>query len=172
MANSFSSLKDIMSSSENVFSHDGAQQLTSSKRVYMLWYKVNGNFERKHTCGLFLKEPSGKEQYPTLIVYIDKNVVMQDFRTNKGIYLIRLKAQGLILRDIQFVLTKNPRPKYKKEEETKKKEEKMPLPDLSEQEMAYIKDLTKDLDEDMKKTVVKPIISVFKRQKQIHAKDL
>ena len=132
----------------------------------MLWYKVNGNFERKHTTGLYLKDPIGKEQYPTLIVYIDKNVVLQDFRTNKNIYLIRLKSQNLVLRDIEFKLSKSKNKAFKQKVENKEKKIKKPLPELSSQEIKQIEELTKDLDEQIKPTVVKSMISMFKRQKQ------
>ena len=165
MSKSYTNIKDLLSSPDAIFSANGKDQMNSAKRVYMLWYKVNGNFERKHTTGLYLKEPVGKEQYPTLIVYIDKNIVMQDFRTNKQIYLIRLKAEGLILRDIEFLLSKPGHKSRKPVEIEPMKKKKKKLPELTEEEMAQIESLTADLSEETKQIVTKPMISAFRRRK-------
>lgn len=47
MTKSYTNIKDLLSSPDAIFSSNGKDKMNSAKRVYMLWYKVNGNFERK-----------------------------------------------------------------------------------------------------------------------------
>ncbi len=164
MAPTYKSL-DSLVHHEGIFSPDGEGKLSVTKKTYMLWFAVNGDIEAKHTTGLYLAEPTGYDKYPTLIVYVDKPTFVQEFRTMKHIYLTRLEVKGLILKDIQFVLSKDeytPRKRIKKQLD--KREEK-PLPELSEEEKELVQWQTKDLPESIRETVSKAMSLSMRRQK-------
>ncbi len=163
MARTFKSLNSLVHQ-DGLFSEDGRGTLSRTKKVYMLWFAVNGDIEAKHTTGLYLAEPKGYDKYPTLIVYVDKPTFVQEFRTMKHIYLTRLETKGLILKDIQFSLSKDdyiPRSRCKKKE---KIVAERPLPELSEEEVKQIQNQTKDLPENIRETVSKAMSLSMRRQ--------
>lgn len=82
------------------------KKLTLQQKANRAWFSANGKFEQKHTCGVFLKQLDDLRKAPVLYVYLDNNAIMQDFTTNKDIYLIRLHHAGFELSDIQFKLSK------------------------------------------------------------------
>ena len=69
------------------------------------WHAANGEFEHRHTVGVFLKEDE-KGNPPTLFVYLDSNGIIQDFSANKDIYIARLANQEFYVSDIRFLLSK------------------------------------------------------------------
>ena len=164
------SLGSLVARPDALFSKKGRSMLTGIKRVTMLWHATNGDFERKHTCGLFLRDPQGKEKYPTLVVYIDSNVLLQDFRTNKHIYLSRLASQDLLLHDIQFLLSKEDRRGRQKKEKLEEKTKKQ-LPELTNLEMAEIQDEVSRVDEGMREKVLETMILSYRRQKSLNTED-
>ena len=164
MARTFKSL-DSLVNNEGIFSDDGKGKLSTNKKTYMLWFAVNGDIEAKHTTGLYLADPTGYDKYPTLIVYVDKPTFVQEFRTMKHIYMTRLEVKGLILKDIQFVLSKEDyAPRKRAEKESKKIEEK-PLPELNDEEKELIEWQTKDLPDNIRETVSKAMSLSMRRQK-------
>ncbi len=166
MAKTFKSLENLVND-EGIFSADGKGKLALNKRIYKLWFSVNGDIEAHHTCGLYLAEPTGYDKYPTLIVYVDKSTFVQEFRIQKHIYLTRLEVKGLILKDIQFVLTKEDYVSRRKKAEKIKKKELPPLPDLNEEEKELISWQTKDLPENIRETVSKAMNLSMRRQKLV-----
>lgn len=82
------------------------KKLSLQQKANRAWYSANGAFEHRHTCGVFLKQDDNQQKPPVLYVYLDNNAIMQDFTTNKDIYLIRLHHAGFELSDIQFRLSK------------------------------------------------------------------
>ena len=72
------------------------------------WYAVNGDIERAHTTGVFVREPSGRQTLPTLIVYVDSRARATDFTANREIYLGRLERVGWHFEEVQFRESKRP----------------------------------------------------------------
>ncbi len=163
MAPKFKSIDNLLHS-EGIFSPDGKGKLSKTKKIYKQWYSVNGDVEQKHTTGLYLAEPSGYDKYPTLIVYVDKPLFVQEFRTMKHIYLTRLEIDGLKLKDIQFTLSKDEYVKPK-EYEGLKKAEVPELPELNSEEIELIEWQTKDMPENLKDTVSKAMSLSMRKQK-------
>ncbi len=164
MARTFKSLENLVHQ-EGIFSEDGKGKLSLNKKIYMLWFAVNGDIEAKHTTGLYLAEPTGYDKYPTLIVYVDKPTFVQEFRTMKHIYLTRLEVKGLILKDIQFVLSKDEYLIRKRDRKEVKQVENKPLPELSDEEKELIEWQTKDLPDKIRETVSKAMSLSMRRQK-------
>ena len=79
--------------------HDAARSTWSAGRA---WYAVNGDIERVHTTGVFVREPSGRQALPTLIVYVDSRARATDFTANREVYLARLEHVGWHFGEIQF----------------------------------------------------------------------
>ena len=70
-----------------------------TRRVQRVWLTVNGDIEREHTMGIYLREGKAGE---TLIVYVDSQALVQDFTVNRHLYLGRMAMAGVELADIQF----------------------------------------------------------------------
>ncbi len=66
------------------------------------WYAVNGDIERAHTTGVFVREPSGRQVLPTLVVYVDSRSRVTDFTANREIYQARLERVGCRFEEVQF----------------------------------------------------------------------
>lgn len=97
---------DIAHLLKGVMGEGVSHGLSNTQRATKCWYEANGKKEERHTCGVWLKEPTGGETLPTLVVYIDSNVIMQDFVTNHEIYKLRLERVGLHVKEVQFRLSK------------------------------------------------------------------
>ncbi len=164
MAKTYKTLNSIVSN-EGIFSNDGVSKLSVTKRTHMLWYAVNGDVEAKHTTGLYLADPTGYDKYPTLIVYVDKPTFVQEFRTMKHIYMTRLEIKGLILKDIQFVLSKDDYKPRKKADKLVKTPKKLVLPELTEEEESLIASQTQNLPESIKESVSKAMSLSIRREK-------
>lgn len=86
-----------------------ARGMGATQRASRAWWQANGDFEHRHTCGVFLKDLSELDRAPELYVYIDSSAVLQDFATNREIYLTRLENAGFVVSDVRFRLSKFPR---------------------------------------------------------------
>lgn len=83
-------------------------KVTSSHVAARAWYAVNGDIERGHTAGLFVRVPKRPGALPVLIVYVDSKARATDFSANREIYLARLSRMGLEFEEIEFRLSKRP----------------------------------------------------------------
>ena len=84
-------------------------ELGSMARAGRAWFAVNGDIERAHTCGVYVREPSGRQQLPTLVVYVDSRARVTDFTANREIYRVRLENAGLSFAEIVFRESKRQR---------------------------------------------------------------
>jgi hypothetical protein len=94
------SLGDLLTDISRSFDHE---QADASRKATRIWLEVNGDIERKHTMATFLSEDGGKK---TLVVYIDSSALIQNFSTNRLLYLGRLANGGLEVDDIRFKLSR------------------------------------------------------------------
>jgi hypothetical protein len=77
------------------------------QRAWQVWNHVNGDKERLHTTGVTLSTSHADTRAPRLIVYVDSNVLLSDFRTNTDLYLGRLANQHFMVSGIDFRLSRN-----------------------------------------------------------------
>lgn len=139
-----------------------------------VWYAANGDFEHRHTVGVFLKEdPKGNP--PTLVVYTDTNAIIQDFSANKEIYIARLANQDFFVSDIRFRLSKY----RKKRADATRRSENLPkgfgpdyIPEdltegieLTEEELEDIAQSVEKLPEPLRETVFRARVSSTKANK-------
>ncbi len=73
------------------------------------WYEANGDIERAHTTGTFVRDPRRGEAGPVLVVYVDSKARVTDFSANSEVYLARLANAGCPFCKVEFRLSRYPR---------------------------------------------------------------
>ena len=91
---------DVFSSLIGSLDRGGAVRSTWS--AGRAWYAVNGDIERAHTTGVFVRDPVGRQTLPTLVVYVDSRARVTDFTANREVYLARLENAGLRFAEVVF----------------------------------------------------------------------
>ncbi|OFK22257.1 hypothetical protein HMPREF2826_02305 [Olsenella sp. HMSC062G07] len=86
------------------------RSLSANQRAAVAWRDANGDVERMHTCGVYLRKPPNAALPPVMGVYVDSHARLMDWNTNREIYLARLAAAGLELSGLEFRLARNHRP--------------------------------------------------------------
>ena len=97
---------DVFSSVIGTLDEGGRARSTWS--VGRAWYAVNGDIERAHTTGVFVREPAGRQSLPTLVVYVDSRSRATDFNANREVYQARLERVGLRFEEIAFLPSNRP----------------------------------------------------------------
>lgn len=99
--------RDVASLLTQVLGSDVYVRARQLKRAAQAWHEANGDQERSHTKAVFLAPPRGSATTPRLVVYVDSNVLLADFRTNADLYLGRLSNWGFSISGIDFRLSRN-----------------------------------------------------------------
>ena len=102
---------------------DGAG--SGTRRALRAWLSANGDRERDHTIGVYLRED---ERGDTLIVYVDSSSALQDFTVKRHLYVGRLEAAGLPVADVSFKLSRYRR--RRRDDAPADRDEGTPLPEL------------------------------------------
>lgn len=82
---------------------------SAASRATRAWYAANGDIERAHTTGTFVREPRRGETGPVLVVYVDSKARATDFAANSEVYLARLANAGAPFSKVEFRLSRYPR---------------------------------------------------------------
>ena len=82
------------------------ERADASWRVTRAWHAVNGDIERAHTTGTFVRDPRRGESGPVLVVYVDSRSRATDFSANSEVYLARLANAGLAFSKVEFRMSK------------------------------------------------------------------
>lgn len=82
------------------------QGLSKNQLAARAWYSCNGDLERRHTTGVYLRAGRGAAAAPVLGVYVDSHACLSDFSMRQDIYLVRLAAAGLQVSGIEFRLSR------------------------------------------------------------------
>ena len=143
------SVSDVFSSVMGALDDGGA--LRSAWSAGRAWYAVNGDIERSHTTGVFVREPSGRQVLPTLIVYVDSRARATDFNANREIYLARLERAGLRFGEVVF------RESKRRAEPTRAPRPRRTAPapprELAPDESAHIAELASEVPEALRESV-------------------
>ena len=156
----------------DLLDHDLSRGVSAARTAGRLWHRANGDFERRHTCGVFLKDLSAQGEDPLLIVYIDSNAVMQDFTTNREIYRLRLANQGFNVSDVQFRLSKygHGSPSVTGSVMVGK-EARCDLPKPTAEQVATAREACANLPESIRGRACEAMISSMRRQKAKKTRD-
>ena len=154
---------------EELMDSEAFTRYSGNERAAQAWFRANGDFEHRHTRGVFLKESSRRGEAPTLYVYIDSSAMLQDFVTNRDIYAIRLAHYGFDVAKVEFRLSKGEGTRY---EPPKVVTRKPPvLPDLTEDEASFVEESVASLDGAMRERVRAAMISSLRREKSLSTQE-
>ncbi len=76
--------------------------LSDAQRAARAWYAANGDRERAHTTGVWLRRPPAAGVDPVMVVRVDSGLLASEMGTNKDIYLSRLSFYGVRISNIRF----------------------------------------------------------------------
>ena len=138
--------------------------VNQAQRLLALWLMANGERERSHTVGVFLNEAKSKQGLPRLIVYVDSNSCVVDFNASRELYVARLEGVGLKVAGVDFKLSRYTS-EHRERQLNKENSKKDTLPELSDDERAYIDELVQGVPESLKASVSKAISSSLRREK-------
>jgi hypothetical protein len=85
-----------------LFGVGGARKLSAAQRAARAWFSANGDRERAHTTGVWLRKPGRAGVDPVMVVRLDSGLLAQELGTNKELYLARLAHAGVAISDIRF----------------------------------------------------------------------
>lgn len=143
-------------------------RMSANQRAAAAWYRANGDRERAHTTGVFLKRPRVRGAAPILGVYVDSHAMATDFGVNKDIYLARLANVGFEASGIEFLPSRTGKkrvPRTTRSDAVQQQPER--LPELSPSERAEIQELVRELPEALQESASKAIELSKRRKKQI-----
>lgn len=137
--------------------------MTANQRAAAAWYRANGDRERSHTTGVFLKKARRAGAAPILGVYVDSHAMATDFGVNKDIYLARLANIGYEVSGIEFL----PSRKRRADTAPKPTSGDVPeqLPPLSQAELREVTRLVAQAPDSLKASVSKAVTLSFQREK-------
>jgi len=141
----------------------GTSVLTNTQRAMRAWHDANGDIEHRHTVGVYLKEDVRQGLDPVLYVYVDSNVIMQEFNTKRPIYLARLASAGLAVSGLEFRLSRTRRD-VRTASGTKAECPSRQLPKLSAEETAQIEEMAQAVPEQLRQSVLEAMILSHRKQ--------
>lgn len=97
------SIDDLL---KQVVGKDLRRGIGGTSRAAIAWNEANGDRERAHTRGVTLVAAKKPGADPRMIVYVDSNVLLSDFRANTELYLGRLSMWGLKVSSLEFRLSR------------------------------------------------------------------
>jgi hypothetical protein len=156
-------------------SPEARRSMSANQHAAYVWHNVNGDVERAHTTGVFLKEPHVKGAAPILGVYVDSRMRAVDFRANREVYRARLSMGGLEISEIEFIVSQYghgaaPR-KNRASGETVGETLKPPLPELTGSEQDTVEKLAETAPESLRGSVYKAMSLSFRREKSRDTND-
>lgn len=156
-----------------LFGAAGTRNLSDAQRAARAWFAANGDRERLHTTGVWLRKSGRKGTDPIMVVRLDSNLLAQELATNKDLYLARIAREGVRISDLR--LTVGAASKVRKVPSvspTARKEEPPPLPELSARERAEIGKATEGLPEKLRESVSRAMCATMARAKQRGAHEM
>jgi hypothetical protein len=164
VSDDFTSISSLLG---NLMGDGGLRRaMGKNQRAAIAWRAANGDIEREHTTGVFVKDARMPGRPPVLGVYVDSRMRAVDFRANREVYLARLSMAGYEFSDIEFLVTK-----YGKKKPTEKKKESAAqeeLPQLSASEEQECRDMVSGLSEPLRDKVYKALCLSKRRVKIQH----
>lgn len=155
------SVRDLLA---QVMGQSIRQGLSANQRAALAWNECNGDRERAHTRGVVLVDPKKGSSSPRMIVYVDSNVLLADFRTNVELYLGRLAIWGLQVSSLEFRLSRDAgKPAVARPPARPAAEEEKPLPPLTPDQQRKIDELTAALPEDNRAAAARAMTASLRR---------
>ena len=152
---------------DEVLNQQMARRLSANQRAAAAWFRANGDRERNHTVGVFLKKARVAGAAPVLGVYVDSHAMATDFGVNRDIYLARLANIGFEASGLEFIVSRQPR-RRADEAGSKKSSDaaREDLPELGPVEREEVESLVRDLPEAVRPAAARAISIAKRREKQ------
>lgn len=144
------SSEDISSVLDEMMGRGAWARLSRNRRAAMAWFKANGDVERRHTSGVYLKRAAAGGLPPVLVVYVDSHSRLTDFMANREIYLVRLAAVGFEVSGVEFRLSREPAREAQSSGKVEPSPATVELPPLTDAERRRADELTADLPEPLR----------------------
>lgn len=144
------------------------KKLDASGKAARAWYAANGDRERKHTVGVWLRKSGRAGIDPVLVVALDSGLLATELGTNKDLYLQRLAFRGIRISDIRFQVSRETSPRAQRAAVADKTKPKPELPDLGDAEQQRIERAVEDLPEGLKQSVSRAMCATMRRNKVSH----
>lgn len=151
---------------DEVLNRQMARRLSANQRAAAAWFRANGDRERNHTVGVFLKRPRSAGSAPIVGVYVDSHAMATDFGVNKDIYLARLANIGFEASGIEFVVSRQPRRATTTPGERRVEDGPATLPELDAAERQEVESLVRDLPESMRAAAARAVSIAKRREKR------
>lgn len=142
-----------------------ASRMSDTQHAAAAWYRANGDRERAHTTGVFLRAARVKGMAPVMGVYVDSHAMATDFGVNKDIYLARLANVGFEVSGIEFLPSRDGRKRVAAPSGTRAARQSEVLPDLSADELQRVQSLVDGLPANLKEKASKAIALSMQREK-------
>ncbi|MCI1997328.1 MAG: hypothetical protein LKJ49_01630 [Olsenella sp.] len=159
------SSEDLSSVLDEMMGRGAWARLGRNRRAAMAWFKANGDVERRHTSGVYLKRAASSGLPPVLVVYVDSHARLTDFMANREIYLVRLAAVGFEVSGVEFRLSREPVPEAPSSQQATSRPAEVVLPPLSDDERRRAAELTADLPEPLRQRVRRAMELSMRREK-------
>lgn len=159
--------------------------LAPAAKAARAWYASNGDRERRHTTGVWLRKPGRMGADPVMVVALDSNLLAAELGTNKDLYLSRLSFHGVAISDIRFTVGKAARSAASRDE-VDSRDRTIPrdladgrgsrasrgeLPGLSEEERSHVAEVTRNLPDGLRQSVSRAMCASLRRSKVITTQD-
>lgn len=141
--------------------------LSDAARAARAWYAANGDRERMHTTGVWLRKPGCEGADPVMVVALDSNLLAMELATRKELYLARLSFRGIAVSDIRFTVRRDQREYARKPDKALRADAaaRRALPDLSPSEMERVALATSGLPDGLRQSVSRAMCASLRRAK-------
>ena len=151
-----------------IFGGKNAAALSAAQRAARAWYAVNGDRERAHTTGVWLRKSTAAKADPVMVVSVDSGLLAADLGANKDLYLSRLANRGVRVSDICFQVGRRMTEKGGGRSEKGGRKTERELPPLSERERAEVERAVAHLPEELRKSASRAMCASLRQNKARH----
>ena len=151
-----------------LFTGESGRRLSETSVAAKAWYRANGDRERSHTTGVWLRASGKKGVDPVLVVGVDSSLLSHELGMNKDLYLSRLSWAGVRVSDIRFTVSRRSEASERRREAERQK--KPPLPELTPSDRMMVERATKNLPEGLKESVSHAMCASLRRNRADHTR--
>lgn len=145
-----------------LFGRTATRQLSAAQSAARAWFAANGDRERAHTTGVWLRKSGRAGTDPVLVVRLDSGLLAQELGTNKDLYLARLARAGVAVSDLRLEVGA---PVSRTRKRTVAKEA-LPAPrNLSQAELDRVQRATAELPEGLREAAARAMRATMARQR-------
>lgn len=149
----------------SLFGPKAMRRLSDAQRAARAWYAANGDRERSHTTGVWLRKPGRAKADPVLVVRLDSNLLAQELATNKDLYLARLARAGVQVSDLRFTVGQG-RQAPAADRARARHDERPQARELTAAERRRVEEATRDLPDSLRESVARAMRATMARPRK------